>query len=201
MGSRGGVRGPTPPAVDPSTMGPMPRSTTGPPRSQHAIGHPVRQATGAAIGHTDPTVARSSGTSAGGRRDGQDVAIRRATPRGDVTMRQYMHSRITEEPDDDPDPTRTLAARPRRRLRTAPDAGGACTHPGPRGHREPGRPRAGRTHLGTSRRSGVDRVPRAAPRRRARPALHQTSVAALGGFAGRPSADARAVIPACAAGA
>ena len=29
----------------------------------------------------------------------------------------------------------------------------------------------------------------------------QTSVAALGGFAGRPSADARAVIPACAAGA
>ena len=28
MGSRGGVRGPTPPAVDPSTMGPMPRATT-----------------------------------------------------------------------------------------------------------------------------------------------------------------------------
>ena len=28
MGSRGGVRGPTPPAVDPSTMGPMPLATT-----------------------------------------------------------------------------------------------------------------------------------------------------------------------------
>ena len=28
MGSRGGVRAPTPPAVDPSTMGPMPRATT-----------------------------------------------------------------------------------------------------------------------------------------------------------------------------
>ena len=32
--------------------------------------------------------------------------------------------------------------------------------------------RASRAHLGTSRRSGFDRVPRAAPRRRSRSALH-----------------------------
>ena len=72
------------------------RCAGGPPRSQHAIGHPVRQATGAAIGHTDPTVARSSGTSAGGRRDGApDVA----TPGGPWDERVSLKEGRGSSPD------------------------------------------------------------------------------------------------------